>query len=161
MTDYQIQPVTRRCAATGRELRTGEKFYTALLDEGGKFIRQDFSAEAWQGPPEGAFSFWMGRVPAADESQRPRIDEDLLFDCFQRLEGQKEPEKINFRYVVALLLMRRKRFKFEEARTADGQERLCLRCVKTRNTYEVVNPGLSEEQMVDVQQEVFKVLGWE
>jgi hypothetical protein len=161
MTDYQIQPATRRCTATGRELRTGEKFYTALRDEGGKFSRQDYSVEAWQGPPEGVFSFWMGRVPAPEEGRRPRIDEDLLFDCFQRLEGQNEPDKVNFRYVVALLLMRRKRFKFEEARTAGGEERLCLRCAKTRAAYEVVNPRLTEEQMAAVQDEVFKVLGWE
>jgi hypothetical protein len=161
MIDYQIQANSRRCAATGRELRPGEKFFSALLDVDGKFIRQDFSSEAWQGPPPGAFSFWTGRVPAQEETRRPRIDDELLFDCFQRLEGQTEPEKVNFRYVVALLLMRRKRFKFEEARKDGGQESLLLRCVKTRKVYPVVNPRLTEEQMTAVQEEVFKVLGWE
>ena len=116
MTDYQIQANTRRCAVTGRELRPGERYFTALLDVDGRLIRQDYSNEAWQGPPPEAFSFWTGRIPAQEESRRPRIDDDLLFDCFQRLEGQTESDKINFRYVVALLLMRRKRFKFEEAR---------------------------------------------
>jgi hypothetical protein len=161
MTDYQIEAITRRCTATGRELRAGEKFFTALLDVGGKFVRQDYSSEAWQGPPPGAFSFWSGRVPAQEPSRRPRIDDDLLFDCLQRLEGQEEADKVNFRYVIALLLMRRKRLKFEEARTAGGQETLCLRCVKTRNLYQVVNPRLTEEQMAAVQDEVFKVLGWD
>jgi hypothetical protein len=161
MTDYQIQAITRRCTATGRELRPGEKYFTALLDVDGKFIRQDYSSEAWQGPPEGVFSFWMGRVPAQEESRRPRIDDDLLFDCFQRLEGQAEPEKVNFRYVIALLLMRRKRFKFEEARKEGGQEVLRVRCAKTKNVYQAVNPGLTEEAMAAVQEEVFKVLGWD
>jgi len=99
MTDYQIQPNTRHCAATGRELRAGEKFYSVLLLESGKLIRRDYAAEAWQGPPEGAFSFWSGRVPAADQSRKLRIDDDLLADCFQRLEGQAEPGQVNFRYV--------------------------------------------------------------
>jgi hypothetical protein len=161
MTDYQIQANTRRCAVTGRELRPGEKYYAALLDSGGKFTRLDFSCEAWQGPPEGAFSFWMGRVPPPDENSRTRIDDELLFDCFGRLEGHSEPGKVNFRYIVALLLMRRKRFKFEEARTADGEEWLSLRCVKTRAIYQVINPRLTDEQMAAVQEEVFKVLGWE
>src|SRR5262249_5581963 len=161
MTDYQIQANTRRCAATGRELLPGEKFYSALLDVGGQFVRQDYSSEAWRGAPEGAFSFWSGRVPAAEEGRRPRIDDDLLVDCFQRLEGDADPNRVNFRYVVALLLMRRKRFKFEEARKEGGQEVLCLRCARTRAQYQVINPRLTEAEMAAVQEEVFKVLGWE
>jgi len=161
MTDYQIQPNTRHCAATGRELRPGEKFYSVLLQEGGKLIRQDYAAEAWRGPPEAAFSFWCGRVPAAEQGRKLPIDDDLLADCFQRLEGHAEPAQMNFRYVVALLLMRRKRFRFEEARVEDGQEVLRMRCARTGAQYDVHNPRLSEDEMIAVQDEVFKVLGWE
>jgi hypothetical protein len=161
MTDYQIQANTRLCSVTGRELKPGDKFFTVLLDEGGKFIRHDYSADAWQGPPPNTFSFWTGRVPPQEESRRPRIDDDLLVDCFQRLEGQTEPDRLNFRYVIALLLMRRKRFKFEEVQTEDDRETLIVRCVRTRNVYRVENPRLTEEEMVRVQEEVFKVLGWE
>src|SRR5689334_17766553 len=103
MVDYQIQPNTRRCAVTGRELVPGEKFFSVLLEEGGAFVRHDYSQDAWEGPPEGAFSFWTGTVPAQDTSRRLRIDDDLLADCFHRLEGETEPSRINFRYVVALL----------------------------------------------------------
>jgi hypothetical protein len=160
MTDYQIQANTRRCAATGRELRPGERIYTVLLDEAGKFVRQDFSNEAWQGPPANAFSFWAGRVPEQDDQRRLPIDDDLLFDCFRRLEGETGTDRVNFRYVVALLLMRRKRLKFEETRVEQGQELLCLRCRRSGDLHRVVNPGLSDEQMAQVQEEVFKVLGW-
>ncbi len=161
MTDYQIQPNTRRCSATGRELRAGEKFYSVLADEQGKFVRRDFSPEAWQGPPPGAFSFWAGRVPAADQRKRPRFDDDLLADCFGRLEGETEPGRVNFRYVVALLLMRRKRLKFEEATADGGREVLSLRCARTGTLYRVVNPRLTDEETAAVQDEVFQVLGWE
>jgi hypothetical protein len=161
MTDYQIQPNTRRCVATGRELQPGEKFYSALLDEGGKFVRQDFADDAWRGPPERAFSFWSGRVTEPERGRRPRIDDDLLLDCFQRLEGQTDPGRVSFRYVVSLLLMRRKRLKFEEARVENGQEVLCLRCARTGARHQTVNPRLTEEEMAAVQDEVFKVLGWE
>ncbi len=161
MTDYQIQASTRRCAVTGRELQPGERFYTALVEDGGKFVRQDFSPEAWQGPPANAFGFWAGRVPPPEQSRRPRFDDDLLFDCFQRLEGQSEPGRVNFRYVVALLLMRRKRLRFEEVRRQGDREVMLLRCARTGARYEMVNPQLTEEQMETVQEEVFKVLGWE
>jgi hypothetical protein len=160
MTDYQIQPNSRRCAVSGREMRPGERFFSALIDENHQFVRKDFSAEAWQGPPAGAFSFWTGHVSAANDKLKPRFDDDLLEDCFQRLEGQSEPSRINFRYVVALLLMRRRRFRFETSVIEDGVERMMLRCLRTDQKHEVVNPQLSDDEMAQVQDEVFNVLGW-
>ncbi|OAI45407.1 hypothetical protein AYO44_12935 [Planctomycetaceae bacterium SCGC AG-212-F19] len=161
MTDYQIQANTRRCAATGRDLRPGESIYSVLLDQAGKLVRHDYALDAWPGPPAGAFSFWRTRVPMDAESRRPRIDDELLLDCLLRLEGQGEPERIQFRYIVALLLLRRKRLKFEDTHVADGVETLRLRDTRTRRLHEVVNPRLTDAQMAAVQDEVFRVLGWQ
>jgi len=161
MTEYQIQPNTRRCAVSGRELKPGERYYSVLRDAGGKFVRKDYAAEAWQGPPADAFGFWAGRVPAAGARKRPPIDDELLLDCFTRLEGRTDPAGENFRYVLALLLMRRKRFRFEEARNADGREVLVLRCPRTGARHEVVSPGLGDDEMEAVQDDVFQALGWE
>ena len=161
MTDYQIQPISRQCSLTGRDLRAGETYFTALLDEDGKFVRRDYSREAWQGPPAGAFSHWMGRVPARDTDRRPPIDDGLLLDCLQRLEGQDDPSRVKFRYVVALLLMRRKRLRFEDVRVAGDQEWLRLRCSQTKVIHEVLNPSLTDDEIQTVQQEVFAVLGWQ
>jgi hypothetical protein len=161
MLDYQIQPSTRRCSVTGRELQAGEKVYSVLLEEDGKFVRKDFGAEAWQGPPQHAFSFWVGRVSAGDQKRRSPIDDELLLDCFGRLEGQIETERVNFRFVLALLLMRKRRLKLQEARTEDGQEVLYLRCNQTGLEHRVVNPNLSEAETAVVQQDLFRALGWE
>ncbi len=160
MTDYQIQPHTRRCVTTGRDLQPGERYYTALLEIGEQLVRQDFSSQAWQGPPAGAFSFWSGRVPQPSETTKPRFDDDVLEECFQRLEEQGERSRVNFRYVVALLLIRRKRFRFEQTIDADGVEKLELSNIKTGEKYLVLNPQLTDEQMAEVQSEVFRVLGW-
>jgi hypothetical protein len=161
MIDYQIQPSTRRCSVTGRELRPGEQVYSVLLDEHGKFVRQDFSSEAWQGPPAGAYGFWLGRVAAAGAPRRPPINDELLADCFDQLEGQEEPAKVNVRYVLALLLMRRRRLRFEESATEAGREVLALRCARTGERHRVVNPQLAEDELVAVQDDVFRALGWD
>ncbi len=160
MSDYQIQPPTRRCAVTGQELTPGARYFSVLLEQQGKLVRQDFSADAWQGPPPGTFSFWCGKVPPQEQAKKVVIDDEMLLECLGRLEGQTEPGKVNFRYVVALLLMRRKRLKFDGVKAQDGQELLQLRCAKTGRQHEVVNPRLTEQQMGEVQDEVFKVLGW-
>ncbi len=160
MTDYQIQPNTRLCAVTGQPLQVGEKFYTALVEEGDHFVRKDYSLSAWQGPPPGTFSFWTGRVPPAQENTRPRFDDDLLEECFHRLEGQTDASRVNFRYVVALLLIRRKRLKLNKTIVEDGAEKMLVQCLGTEEVQQVINPRLTEEEMTEVQDEVFKVLGW-
>jgi hypothetical protein len=161
MTDYQIQSSTRRCAASGRELQPGEKYFTVLIDQGDRFVRQDYSAEAWQGPPPEAFSFWATRVPLPESRRRPAIDDEMLLECFQRLEGQEDAGRLRFRYVLALLLMRRRRFRFEEAKIEAGREVLCLRCSRTGASFRVVNPRMTEAETKAVQDEVFQALGWE
>ena len=159
MMNYEIQANSMRCSKTGRELRPGEKFYSVLYDRGTAYERCDFSVEAFDGPPADAFSFWMGHVPPREGPQRVQFDEEVLFDFFERLSEETEPRKVSFRYILTLLLMRRKRLKFEEVRTEAGAEWLLLHCAKTRKTYKVVNPRLTEEQLAAVQEEVQKVLG--
>lgn len=161
MIDYQIQPPTRRCCATGRELRPGERFFTALVESGSHFERHDYAPEAWAGPPPGAFSYWFGKVPSTAGHQKPKFDDDLLEECFQRLEDANEFGRVNFRYVLALLLIRRRRLRFEESRYEHGEERLILFCPRSGRRYEVVNPRLGECEMKETQDEVFKVLGWD
>jgi hypothetical protein len=158
--DYQIQPNSRRCAVTGRELRAGERYYSALVEEGRQFVRRDYSSEAWQGPPQDALGFWTGHVLATSAKTKPCIDDEMLEDCFLRLEGDNDPGRVNFRYVVALLLMRRRRFRFETSKVEAGVETLTLRCMRNGAQYEVINPRLSDDEMTQVQDEVFKVLGW-
>jgi hypothetical protein len=160
VTDYQIQASTRRCAASGRELRPGERYFSVLIDEGTRFTRQDYSAEAWQGPPSRTFSFWQGRLPPAGAPRRPPIDEELLADCFARLEDETEPDKLAFRYVLALLLVRKKRMRLEDARREGGQEIMTLRDTRSRARYQVIDPNLPDEELEGVQDEVFRVLGW-
>src|SRR5262249_21305924 len=143
MTEYQIQPNTRRCSLTGRELRPGDRYFSVLLEEDGRFVRRDYAAESWQGAPRGGFSFWAGRIRAAEGRRRPPVDDELLLDCLARLEGQEDAGRSNFRYVLALLLLRRRRLRLEDERREGGQEVLYLRCARTGARHRVVNPGLT------------------
>jgi hypothetical protein len=162
LTEFDIQGPTRVCAATGRGLKPGERYYAVLLDDAGKFVRRDYAAEAWSGPPAGALAFWTGRVPASDRPRKPTFNDDLLLDCFHHLAGSAEPGRVNFRYVVALLLMRRRRLKFEDVRQADGGRHvLVVRDAKSGARHEVADPRLTDDEIAAVQAEVFRVLGWD
>ena len=161
MINYQIHGPARICAATGRELKPGERVFSVLRDEHGQFVRTDYAADAWPGPPAGAVAWWAGRVPEAGKAARPTINDDLLADCFEHLSGTTDPARLRFRYVVALLLMRRKRFKFEDARKRGDRDTLVVRDTKSGRRHEVEDPQMTDPEMDAVRDEVFRVLGWE
>ena len=63
--------------------------------------------------------------------------------------------------MVALLLMRRKRFKFEDARKRDDRDTLVVRDARTGRRHEVEDPQMTDPEIDAVRDEVFRVLGWE
>ena len=162
MTDYEIHGPARACAATGRELKPGDHFHAVLTEQDGKLVRTDYAAEAWAGAPADAIAHWAGRVPAADKPRKPVINDEVLIGCFDRLKESADADGQNFRYVAALLLMRRKRFRFEDvARDASGRDVLILKDAKSGAVHEVLDPRLTDDQIAAAQAEVFRVLGWE
>lgn len=162
MIDYEIQGPTKLCAATGRELKPGDRFHALLFEQNGKLVRSDYAEEAWPGSPANAVAHWSGRVPSAEKPNKPLVNDDILLGCFDRLKDSTDPDGMNFRYVVALLLMRRKRFRFEDvSRDADGREIMLLKDVKGGAVHRVADPRLTDDQIATVQSEVFRVLGWD
>ncbi|MFL5242736.1 MAG: hypothetical protein ACJ8FY_11565 [Gemmataceae bacterium] len=161
MDDYQIEPNTRRCSLTDRVLAPGEKYHSVILQENGRLVRHDYSEAAWPGLPPDVFGYWTGHVPDKEAARKLRKDDDLLFDCLGRLESAGDAKQLNFRYVVALLLLRSKKLKFEDTRKQDGLEFLRLRNPKTGDSFEVLDRRLSEAEIDTVREEVFQVVGWE
>mgnify|MGYP000196031528 CR=1 FL=1 len=155
---YRIQESTRRCARTGRELQPGEICYSVLYERDGDFVREDYSPEAWQGPPAGAFCFWRGRVPPRDGPRRIRYQDDALWDCFLQFQHRTEPNALQMRYVLALLLLRRRRFRLEAVDWRDGVEILRLRCSRSGHDFEVINPGISDADLQQLQQQIQSLL---
>ena len=99
---------------------------------------------------------WVVREPIGFCDSRFKIVDD------NHLRDATEPGQIRFRYVVVLLLMRRKRLKFEDTiRKADGTEALVVRDTRNGKKLEVLDPRLNETELEAVQAEVFQLLGWE
>lgn len=161
MSELSRLTPTRRCSVTGRELKTGETFYAAVIDDGATLVRRDFAADAWPGPPEQAVAYWVGRVPATDTPARPPCDDDLLVDCLRRLDGSDDPDHVALRYVIALLLMRRKRLRLEEERDDLPGSVMVFHDAKGGGRFEIRDPGLTADDLRAAQDELFRLLGWD
>ncbi len=156
--NYEIAAGSKRCARTGQDLKPGQRYMALLFERGGHLVREDVSLEAWQSPPEEAFAWWQTSVPLEGSNKPKVIDEGLVYDCFIRLEGESEPQKANFRYVLALWLLRKRKLKFEEVKREAGQDWLLLREAKTKILHSVLDPHLNEEAIGQVQEEVETML---
>lgn len=155
---WKIESLTGRCASTGREFAEGEEFYTVLLEEGESFRRVDYSLDAWQGPPEGAFSHFRTRVPVKEKRKRLLVDDELLVHFFLRLADQSEPHRLQFRFVLALILLRKRLLRYDETIREDGREvwRMTLSIDKT--AHQVVNPHLTDDQIEGVSSQLSAIL---
>jgi hypothetical protein len=109
--DFEVQRSTRRCAATQRALEPGEECYSVLEVAGADVIRKDFGVDAWAGPPDGAFGWWRGRVPDVVAKKIKLAPNEILLQLFDQLAEQ--PDQADLRYVLALLLIRRRVMRIE------------------------------------------------
>lgn len=155
--DYEVQRCTRRCAGSGRELAPGETFYSVVVAEGAELRRYDYSAEAWKGPPEAALGWWKSRLPDRGSGRRHWAPNDVMLQLFDELAEQ--PDKQDMRYVLALLLVRRRVMRLEESqREEQGRELMVLYCPRRDATYKVPAVLPDQARIDQIQQELSGLL---
>ncbi|MCC7084899.1 MAG: hypothetical protein IT427_07820 [Pirellulales bacterium] len=155
--DYDHVHCTRHCAATGRELQPGETFYSTLTAEGAKLVRRDFSADTWQGPPEGVVGWWKSHRPATDGQRLQWAPNDVMLDLLEQLADN--PVHADMRYVLALLLIRRRVCRLEETEQDEQhQETLLLFCPRRETDFRVSVAMPSEERIQEIQEELARLL---
>jgi hypothetical protein len=80
--------------------------------------RVDISLEAWErGPrPDAIYCHWRSTVQAPHERRRPFVDDAVLMDFLRRLGESDDPQRRAFRFVLCLILMRRKLLRYDGTR---------------------------------------------
>src|SRR5687767_11860342 len=149
MNEWEVARSTGQCAATGRPLAEGESYYAVLMQGSEGVERKDFSLEAWSGPPPESICYWRGRIPVRDKKRQTvsAVDQELLTHLFLRLEDQDTEPAQQFRFVLALLLMRKKVLKYEQIVRDADREYWQMRLVSEQSIHQVLNPRLSNEQI--------------
>lgn len=157
-SSYQVEPMKGRCAVTGRIFEEGEEFHTVLIEEGESFRREDCGAESWSGPPEGAFCYFKSRVPVKQKRRKLLVDDEVLMNFFVRLGTETLPIRVQFRFVLALILMRKRLLKYESSQLLDGAEVWTMAVPRDQSRHQVVNPRLTDDQIDDVSRELSAIL---
>ena len=159
---YEVARPLGKCHVTGETIAPGEKFMAALRETPQGFDRVDVSMAAW--PPferTDIVAFWQATMPAHEQKKKMFVDDEVLCDLFERLKETTEPPKLNFRFVLGLILMRKKMRIYETSRNEDGRDVWEMRFKGRDDKLDLLNPKLDESQMAEVSQQLGQILNEE
>jgi len=163
--DYEEKVVAARaCSQCGQDFSPEDEYLSALFEEGEQFRRLDYCVGCWQGPPAGSFAYWRGRVPAKEERPPRFVDDGELVELFARLSGTTEPRQAAFRYLLGVLLVRKRLLRLVRsggagARQPDaGGESMAVEDPAGGARYEVAFPVLTASELATVSAQMGAVL---
>ena len=128
---YDIERITGHCAFSNQKLQPGETYYATLVELTPEEMEQlsktdktksalglkriDVSAPVWEAGhrPPNLFGYWKTTVPEPNEKKRMFVDNTILMQMINKLAIAEEEEKIAFRYVLALILMRKRLLRYD------------------------------------------------
>ena len=158
MAEWDIDKPLGECSGSGRTINYGEEYFAALVEAGGVFERRDFSREYWESEKPEVYCYWRTKLPDPDEKKAIFVDDEMLMAFFERLAQETEQEKINFRFVLALILMRKRRLKYDSTKVEGEKEIWRLRITGEKQYTEVTNPHLNEEQIEQLSSQLGQIL---
>lgn len=154
MLDFDVHARGRKCTATDRLFEAGETFFSALVSQGASVVRYDYARDAWPGPPEGCIGWWKSVVPDVRSGRVHWAPNDVMLHYFEQIA--ENPEKLDVRYVLALLLIRRRVLRLEEH--DDSPHELVAFCPKNEQTYHVPIADPPAERVEAIQNELAELL---
>ncbi|MEQ8769913.1 MAG: hypothetical protein RIB60_05330 [Phycisphaerales bacterium] len=165
---YEIGHPIGTCSHTGDALVPGDAFVAVVVEApDGTLARADFSAKAWDdGARPGApiFAAWRSVVPDPNEKPKPLIDDGELMDIFEREVSDDDDTRLAFRYLIGLVLIRKRKLVYEGGTPADAKKgtRGTMRVRVPGKTAsgekhpitEVIDPGLSDERAAELAEQL-------
>jgi hypothetical protein len=160
---YEVPRPAGTCAVTGRKIEAGEKFFAAIRETPEGMERVDVAPEAWANfDRSNLLAFWQTVMPEHEVKKKVFVDDEVLCTLFERLADATEPVKINFRFVLGLILMRKRLIVYEDGRhDADGRDVWVVRMKGRDERLDLIDPKLDEQQVTEVSQQLGEILNQE
>ena len=170
-TGYDIARPTGVCAETDRPITVGERYVAALIDSDDGLVRRDYALAAWEKgarpqPPDSLFGHWCATMPEPNALKKTLIEEHEITELFTQLEGATQDKRIAFRFVLALILMRKRVIRYEGKGADDhGRPTMLVRWARrlagdADEIMTVIDPGMDERAVADAMDQIGAVIFW-
>jgi hypothetical protein len=160
---YEVARPGGKCAVSGQPIAPKQKFYAALRETAQGFEWIDILPEHWADfDKTGLLGFWQTVMPEHEAKKKLFVDDEVLCGLFERLAAVTEPAKVNFRFVLGLILMRKRLLVYENTRKDDLHRDIwTMRFKGKEQTLDMVDPHLDESQMKEVSGQLSEILNEE
>ena len=166
---YEISRTTGVCSGSGRPIAVGEEYVAALVEHESeeRLERRDYSQDAWRSGmrPARLFGYWRATMEAPDARKRQFIDDAALMDLFEQLDGVTEPGRVSFRYLLTLMLMRKKLLKYEGTRRGEPGTAAVMMVRQSTPAgsppaalVEVIDPGMNDQAVAEAIEQLTAVM---
>ena len=143
--DWSMPRRGEACGACGRAFEAGQPVCVYLYEAAERYARRDF-CESCQPPAEPAWlGAWKTRRPV-EGRKPPALDRESLLKVFEQLDAAAAAETVQFRFVLALLLWRKRVLKLEGTSSNGPAEEWDFTGPGDRK-YRITRPDLDETQL--------------
>lgn len=146
-TDWEMPKRGLVCAACNHEFDPGEAILACLHDTPDGYARRDYCDKCAPPAEPPAVGTWKTIRPLPIEKKQQTFDQESIQKLFEQLEDADAPAKLRLRFVLALLLWRKKVLKFDASHNDDEGEVWRFHATRTDATYDVRRPDLDEERL--------------
>lgn len=157
-TEYEVSRTGGQCGTCGRAFAEGEEFTSVVLEAKEGFARRDVCLSCWREPPPEAVCFFKTRLAKKEKSRKAFVDDEVLIDFFVRLADAEEPHKQRFRFVLSLILLRKRLVKYERTIREDLREFWEMRLMRDKSLHRVYNPALADAEIEELTRELSAIL---
>jgi len=158
--EWNIQSRALQCASSGRPFETGERIFSALYWREGQYQRVDLCAEAWNSRNENIapLSAWQTDFVPPPPPEPEALRKDDAESLLRRLIAENAPGTRNTRYILALMLERKKVVRQIEKQRQEGGAVLVYEHIASGEVWLIEDPGLKLGELKAVQDEVAHLL---
>ncbi|MBK9118730.1 MAG: hypothetical protein IPM18_03890 [Phycisphaerales bacterium] len=148
-TDWKVPRRSDVTTACEHVVQIGESFEACLMATETGYERRDFCVNCTCRPAGGAepLARWRARRPEPGHRRVQPFDWEATYGFFERLASATDPQQLQFRFVLALLLWRKRILKFECSRATPDGELWEFITVRSGVVHQVVHPALDEAQL--------------
>lgn len=145
--EIQLPRRSDRCFATERPFEVGDAIAVVLLETTEGYERRDYALDSAPEILKLEIARWRTIRRAPSQPSPHAIDRVAIFDFFKKLSEPDSPHQVQFRFVLALLLWRKKALHFELSEPRENGECWHFSVPKSEECFEVYRPELDDEDV--------------
>jgi hypothetical protein len=160
ISEWNIKSRGHHCSLTGRVFVEKEPIYSALFYREGVYERSDYVLENWreQVSLEGLLSAWQAEYKPPAPPPLETLRKDDAEGLLRVLMEKNAPEHESARYILALMLERKRVIRELKREQVEGKTILIYEQAASGDVWMITDPHLQLAAMESVQHEVAKLL---